>query len=89
MKLEQLIRQQVDMCKEMADLNKQKFADSDDFASCVRFAAYFSAYSVVANELLKALQDAEDVPTYKKPAGAGTPASLQRDDGLNPHHPEE
>ena len=25
----------------------------------------------------------------KKPVGAGTPASLQRDDGLNPHHPEE
>lgn len=88
MKLEQLIRQQVDMYKEMADLNEQKFADSDDFASCVRFAAYFSAYSVVANELLKALQDAEDVPTYKKPVGVPAPASLQRDDGLNPHHPE-
>ena len=42
MKLEQLIRQQVDMYKEMADLN----------------------------ELLKALQDAEDVPTYKKPVRA-------------------
>ena len=25
----------------------------------------------------------------KKPVGAGTPASLQRDDGLNAHHPEE
>lgn len=70
MKLEQLIRQQVDMYKEMADLNEQKFDASDDFVSCVRFAAYSSAYSVVANELLKALQDAEDVPTYKKPVRA-------------------
>lgn len=70
MKLEQLIRQQVDMYKEMADLNEQKFDASDDFVSCVRFVAYSSAYGIVANELLKALQDAEDVPTYKKPADA-------------------
>ena len=70
MTLEQLIRQQVDMYKEMADLNEQKFADSDDFASCIRFVTYSSAYGVVANELLKALHDAEDVPTSKKPVRA-------------------
>lgn len=52
---------------------------SADITQRISHEARANVYSAAADDLPR---------NAKRPVGAGTPASLQRDDGLNAHHPE-
>lgn len=75
MTLEQLIQQQVeDNLKKATRLSTEAALTLDIWLRAIdREKA--EVYSAVADGLLTALMDAEDIPANKKPAGVGSPTS--------------
>lgn len=65
MTLEQLIRQQAEKYITWAVRDNQQAAASNDLSNRIRLSARSDAYNIVADGLLTALRDAEDVQQHE------------------------